>query len=180
MRFPTPVYRYPLTTVAPVWDTGKLSTHAFWNGMEPTVRFVWTIPTEDTPSKYLFSKQVSVIVRGKEHMLSVFTFFIGDNVYIGVLYRDGQNECQACKLDVRFALQRFVLHDQTVDAAERSLGVGIQLPHFMLLGRPFRRVNNWRDPEQIYYASSTGKAAYLDEFTQLVVCANICFVASDA
>ena len=59
---PTPMYRYPIASLAPVWDTGTLRTLAFWNGMEPTVRLVWTIPTIDLTSKRLFSEQVSVIV----------------------------------------------------------------------------------------------------------------------
>ena len=149
--------------------------------MEPMVRFVWTIPTVDLPSTRLFSKQVSVNVCGKERELSLYTYSRDKEVYIAVLYYAGKNkECQACKLDVQFALKRFVLHDHTVDAAERSLGVGIQLPHSMLLGIPDRHVNNWRDPEQIYYPSKMGTAADLVKFTQLVICANIRFVARDA
>ena len=181
LRSPTPVYRYDITHLAPVWDTGKLRTLAFWNGMEPTVQFLWTIPTVDLPSKYLFSNQVSVIVRGKEHELCMFTYSNSGDVYIAAMYNAGQNkECQACKLDVRFALKRFSIHDQTLDAVERSLGVGIDLPRSMLLDMPdLWELENWRDPEPKYYASSMGKAADVVKFTRFVVCANIRFVASD-
>ena len=83
-------------------------------------------------------------------------------------------------LDVQFALKRFPIHDQTLDAVECSLGISMQLPHFLLLGMPFLIINDWFAPEPKYYASNIGKAADLVKFTQLVVFANICFVASDA
>ena len=181
LRSPAPVYRYPIPHLFPVWDTGKLRTHAFWNGMEPMVQFVWTIPTVDIPSKYLFSKKVSVIVRGKELELSMFTFFHSDDVYIAVMYHAGPNkECQAIELDVQFALKSFLMHDQSFDALERSLRFSVQLPSSMLLDMPFYSVlDKWRDPVPKYCASSMGKAADVVKFTQFVVCANICFVESD-
>ena len=179
LHSPTSVYRYPVAQ--PVWNTGKLRTLAFWNGMEPTVRFVWTIPTVDLPSKSLFSEQVTVIVRGKERELSMFTYSNSGDVYIAVIYYPGNNkEYQACELDVRLAFKLFSMHDQTFDAAERSLRAGIQLPCSMLLEKPIQRVETWHDPEPMCFASEMGRAADLVEFTRLVVGANIRFVASDA
>ena len=106
----------------------------------------------------------------------MFTYLHNSVVYIAVRYNAGQNkECHACKLDVQFALKRFSIHDQTLDAVERSLGVGMQLP-----GIPVLLINDWFAPEQKYYALNIRKAADLVKFTQLVVCANICFVARDA
>ena len=63
--------------------------------MKPTVRFVWTIPTVDLLSKQLFSKQVRVVVHGKEHELCVFTHLCDDDVHIAVMYYSRQNkQCQ--------------------------------------------------------------------------------------
>ena len=182
LRSPTPVHRYKTHPAVPVWDTGKLKTLAFWNGMEPTVRFVWTIPTVDISSKYLFSRQVSVIVRGKERVLSVFVHSHDTNVHIAVLYNAGKNkECPAGELNVQIALACFSMHDPMLDATERSLGAGMDLPCSMLLEIPLQTdLNTWRDPVPKCYSTVMGKAADLVKFTRLVVCANIRFVASDA
>ena len=184
LRSPMPVYRYPIPQLAPVWDTGTLRTFAFWIGMEPTVRFVWTIPTVDLPSKRLFSEQVRVIVHGKERELCVYTALSNDKhkVNIVVLYNAGQNrKCQDCELNVQFAVIPILMHDQTVDATERSLGAGIHLPGSMLLKNPSQSdLNGWRDPVPKCYHSIMGNVADLVKFTQLVVCATIRFVASEA
>ena len=180
LRSPVPAHRYDTPWPA-VWDTGKLRTLAFCNGMEPTVRFVWTIPTADLPYKWLFSKQLSVTVRGKEQNLCLKAY-LSDNmkVKIAVIYNAGQNkECQTCELDVQFAVMPFLMYDQTLDAAERSLGVGIQLPRSMLINMPERFARNWLKA-QTYFSSNIGMATDLFKFTQLVVCANIRFVARDA
>ena len=191
MLSPTPVYRYkvvhrhPDSDVVnhPVWDTGKLRTLAFWNGMEPTVRFVWTIPTADIPYKALCSKQVRVIVSGKEREFCLFAYVRrgSEHVRIAVIYDAGQNkECQACELDVQFAFKPVLMHDQTIDAAERSLGAGIELPRSMLLEIPVQAdLHNWRDTAMKSYATNMVKAADVFNYTRLVVCANIRFVASD-
>ena len=114
------------------------------------------------------------------------TYFRDDNVYITVMHYAGQNkECQGRKLNVQLAFKPCYKHDDTADAAERSLGAGMQLPRSMLLrmkrSMPVRRaLKNWRVPDPIDYASYMGKGVNLVKLNRLAVAANIRFVESDA
>ena len=162
--------------------TQDMQTLALWNGMERTVQFVWTIPAVDLLTSNLFSKQVHMTVHGKEHKLCLNAYLCNNiKVNIKVIYHAGQNkECQTCELDVQFAVMPFLVHDQTLDAAEGNLEVGIQLPRSMLCDMPMQSdLNNWRDPVAKCYATHMGKSVDIVKFTRLVVYPNVRFVASN-